>query len=48
MELCSDGHDEICYNSRYCPLCDMRDDLEDYIIDLEQEVSDLKLEQNNG
>jgi len=23
MNLCSDGHDEICYEVRKCPLCEM-------------------------
>ncbi len=22
MELCSDGHDEVCYDGRSCPVCD--------------------------
>ena len=24
MNLCSDGHDEVCYLARYCPVCDLR------------------------
>ena len=22
MNLCDDGHDEVCYESRHCPVCD--------------------------
>ena len=27
MELCSDNHEEICYEGRECPLCEVKDDL---------------------
>lgn len=26
MELCSDGHDEICHESRKCPICELIDE----------------------
>jgi hypothetical protein len=35
MELCSENHDEVCYESRRCPVCDVREDLEGSIEDLE-------------
>jgi transcription initiation factor IIE alpha subunit len=49
MNLCSDGHEEICYEGRNCPACDIKfelekanatiDDLKDRIGDLENELS---------
>jgi len=45
MELCSDKHDEICYDGRLCPLCDMRSDLEGTISDLEGRIEELEKEQ---
>jgi len=42
MELCSNNHDEICFDSHYCPMCNMRDDSEDRIAELEDEISELK------
>jgi len=42
MELCSDDHDEICYDGKECPVCSIREELEDYISDLEQELDDIK------
>lgn len=54
MELCSDGHDEICYIGRKCPACSAiyaRDDFEekwnnasDEIKALEEKISDLESE----
>ena len=29
MELCSDGHEEICYTEKTCPLCDALAEIED-------------------
>jgi len=45
MELCSGGrdeHEEICYNSRYCPLCELRKDLKDEIERLRKEIVELE------
>lgn len=28
MNLCSDGHDEVCYSERYCPCCIIIRDLD--------------------
>jgi hypothetical protein len=33
MELCSDKHEEVCFEGRVCPVCDMRDDLQPQIDD---------------
>lgn len=39
MNLCSDGHDEICYEGRSCPLCAFKEvfeSLRDENIELEE------------
>jgi hypothetical protein len=43
MNLCSDGHDEICYECTYCPLCekineknDMESELNEKILEAEE------------
>jgi hypothetical protein len=28
MNLCSEGHDEVCYEGRNCPVCDLKDQLD--------------------
>jgi len=42
MELCSNGHEEICYEVRFCPLCEMMEEKEDII--KEKEEVEIKLE----
>lgn len=45
MELCSNGHDEICYESRNCPVCEIikdRDYFEEELNKLEQELKAAK------
>jgi len=42
MELCSNNHDEVCFDGRDCPVCDIRYDLEKKISDFEDEIFDLK------
>jgi len=29
MELCSHGHDEICHDSRRCPVCELLDEIKE-------------------
>lgn len=38
MNLCSDGHDEICFEGRHCPACSLIQEIEK----LEKEVDCLK------
>lgn len=48
MNLCSDGHDEVCYEGRDCPCCELiktNSDLEDEIYDLKKEVEELKIKE---
>lgn len=45
MELCEDGHDQVCYDGRNCPVCEelkKSSDMEDKIYDLEEEIKELK------
>ena len=42
MELCSDGHEEVCFEGNGRPVCETRDALERSIRDLEKENSSLK------
>jgi len=46
MNLCSDGHDEVCYDRRYCPVCDVKENLEGEIAGLEKQIKEL--EAQNG
>lgn len=44
MYLCSDDHEEVCYEGRNCPVCEKIkeiSDLEDKIYDLTEQVNDL-------
>jgi hypothetical protein len=29
MNLCSDGHEEICYESKECPACEFKEEVEE-------------------
>lgn len=45
MNLCNDGHDEICYEGRECPACELLKTIsnqEDEIGNLKDEVKDLE------
>lgn len=47
MNLCSSGHDEVCYESRKCPACEMRDHRDEVMEerdDLQKQVSQLESE----
>lgn len=47
MELCSEGHEEICYEGRNCPCCELigeKEILENKLTDKETEVDSLKAE----
>lgn len=40
MNLCSDKHDEVCYEGRTCPVCDMRSDKESEVEDAKRELKE--------
>jgi cell division protein FtsB len=39
MHLCSRRHEEVCYEGKYCPVCELLDQVEQF----ERENSDLRL-----
>lgn len=44
MNLCSDGHEEVCYECRKCPACEEKvraDDAEKRIVELEARIEEL-------
>jgi hypothetical protein len=50
MELCSHNHDEVCYECRKCPVCELQDQLEEKKTEvgtLENRVQELENEVNN-
>ena len=44
MEICSSNHDEIVYDSRYCPLCELLEEKEE----LNSEIRNLEHELNTA
>jgi hypothetical protein len=34
MELCSDGHDEVCFEARRCPVCEVMEKRDEVLEDL--------------
>lgn len=42
MNLCSDGHEEVCYEGRSCPACDFKEKLSDCETDLSNEKEERK------
>ena len=48
MNLCSDDHDEVCYEGRHCPACSVRDDTaqqkDNEIDEIKKRISELEAE----
>jgi hypothetical protein len=44
MKLCSDDHEEVCYEGRECPACKAKEDLGDVISRLTQRYEELEEE----
>ena len=42
MDLCSCDHDEVCYEGRTCPVCDLREEKDDEIGQLNDRIVDLE------
>jgi hypothetical protein len=42
MNLCSEDHDEVCFEGRKCPLCDVRSDLKETIEKHKREIQQLE------
>lgn len=41
LNLCSDGHDEICHEGNTCPLCLRDSELQEQIHNLEEQIDKL-------
>lgn len=44
MNICSNEHDEVCYEGHTCPACELRDNLNSEIEDLKAQIKDLNAE----
>lgn len=44
LNICSSGHDEVCYAGNKCPACEALDDLQAEIDTLKQEASEHQCE----
>jgi hypothetical protein len=42
MNLCSEDHDEVCFDVPFCPVCELTDDRDDEIKALKKEIEDLR------
>ena len=42
MILCEEGHDEICFEAKVCPLCKLRAEAYDEIEDLKNQIKEWK------
>ena len=42
MDICSNGHEEIVYEGRYCPMCTMIDNHKEELERLEDKISEIE------
>jgi len=42
MNLCSDNHEEVCFEGRTCPCCDIINDKDSEISSLKDKIQDLE------
>ena len=47
MNLCAEGHEEVCFEGRNCPACEIIKDKDKEIAKLEQQVSNLESDIEN-
>lgn len=40
MNLCDDGHDEVCYEGRECPACELKQERDELQLELDK-IGDL-------
>ena len=40
MNLCSDNHDEVCYEGSICPVCELIDQHNEKLAEIEEEYKD--------
>jgi hypothetical protein len=41
MILCSDGHEEVCFETKNCPVCELEAEKDYIIADLDSDIKDL-------
>ena len=41
MDICSDGHEEVCYEVEECPMCGMIDRNEELELDIEEHEKEI-------
>lgn len=44
MELCSEGHEEVCYEGRKCPACAIKEDLEEQLQNVQEDLKNAEAE----
>lgn len=44
MEICSVGHDEVCFEGVHCPMCDLKMNYDDKIAELMQQIDEMEIE----
>lgn len=42
MELCSEGHDEVCFDGMYCPACELIKEHNAKVEKLEEQIESLE------
>ena len=42
MDLCSEGHDEVCFEGSLCPACEKISELSDEMDELNMEINELE------
>jgi hypothetical protein len=47
MYLCDSKHEEVCYEGRYCPVCDARDEIKDLERKIEELEADIRKLENS-
>ncbi len=47
MDLCSDGHEEVCFETRECPACAAIGEKQSEIDDMKSELKEVKAERDD-
>jgi len=42
VSVCEDGHDQVCYESRYCPACFLKEQAKDQATELKEIIRQLE------
>lgn len=44
LNICSNGHGEVCYEEPNCPACDLKEDLKSELDERDSKIDDLEAE----